>query len=65
MKQRELIRHLQKNGCSLLRQGKKHMIFINSVNGKISSLPRHKEIKYFTAVKICRDLDIPIPEKFN
>lgn len=41
MKYNELYKKLKKNGCSLLRHGKRHDIWLNPVNGKIAELPRH------------------------
>lgn len=29
MKQRDLIRHLERHGCELLREGGKHTIYVN------------------------------------
>ena len=58
MKRRELIRHLQANGCELLREGGRHSVFVNRANRKVSTVPRHSKVKDFLALKICRDLDI-------
>ncbi len=60
MKLRKLIRHLEKHGCYLLREGGNHTIYYNPQNGKISAVPRHKEVKTFTARKICKDLEVPV-----
>jgi mRNA interferase HicA len=62
MKRVKLIQHLQKNGCYLLREGSNHSLYFNPANGKISTLPRHSDVKKFTANKICKDLNIEIPE---
>jgi len=59
MKRKELIRHLKKNGCDLLREGGKHSVYINSKANKVSTVPRHTEINDFLARKICNDLNIP------
>lgn len=61
MKRRELIRHLEDNGCLFLREGGKHTIYYNPVNNRTSAIPRHTEIVDFLAVKICKDLEIPPP----
>jgi mRNA interferase HicA len=58
MKRRELIRHLEKNGCEFFREGGNHTIYVNRWAGKTSSIPRHNEIADFLARKICKDLDI-------
>ena len=61
MKRNKLIQHLEKQGCFLLREGGSHSLYFNPSNSKISTIPRHRDIKRFTAVKICKDLDITIP----
>jgi predicted RNA binding protein YcfA (HicA-like mRNA interferase family) len=61
MKRRDLIRHLERHGCELLREGGNHSIYINRVAGKSSAVPRHNEINEFLARKICRDLQVPQP----
>jgi len=65
MKLRKLLKHMEANGCYLLRQGGNHTIYHNPANGKISSVPRHREIKNFVAKKICRDLEIDEPSDLN
>ncbi len=47
--------------CNLTREGGHHSIYQNAVNKKISSAPRHKEVKNNLVRKICKDLEIPIP----
>ncbi|MBW4629855.1 MAG: type II toxin-antitoxin system HicA family toxin [Brasilonema octagenarum HA4186-MV1] len=61
MKRRELIRHLEANGCLLLREGGKHTIYYNPSNNRTSAVPRLTEIVDILAVKICKDLEIPPP----
>jgi predicted RNA binding protein YcfA (HicA-like mRNA interferase family) len=61
VKHRELLRHLERQGCELLREGARHTVYINGRNGKVSTVPRHREINQFLARRICRDLDIPEP----
>jgi hypothetical protein len=58
MKRRELLRYPETKGCVLLREGKKHSVYLNKIKNKISTVPRHKEISDFLARKICRDLEI-------
>jgi mRNA interferase HicA len=60
MKRRVLIRFLETNGCVLLREGKKHSVYLNKIRSKVSTVPRHREINDFLAHKICRDLEIPL-----
>jgi mRNA interferase HicA len=61
VKRQDLIRHLQVNGCHLLREGRAHSIWINPVNEQQAAVPRHREINNYTARAICRQLDIPLP----
>jgi len=58
MKRNDLIKHLEKNGCEFLREGKKHTVYINRKKLKSSTIPRHREINDFLAKKICKDLEI-------
>ncbi|MCG2711967.1 MAG: type II toxin-antitoxin system HicA family toxin [Candidatus Omnitrophica bacterium] len=59
MKRKEFIRHLNKHGCRLLREGAKHSWWNNIRLNKRSAVPRHAEINDILARKICRDLGIP------
>ncbi|MEH1932763.1 MAG: type II toxin-antitoxin system HicA family toxin [Nostoc sp.] len=61
MKRRELIRHLEKNGCLFLREGGRHTIYYNPSNNRTSAVPRHTEIVDTLAIKICKDLEISPP----
>jgi mRNA interferase HicA len=61
MKRRDLIRHLQKHGCVLEREGGRHSIWLNPANGLIQAVPRHTEIGDFLAKGICKKLEIPLP----
>ena len=61
MKRVELIRHLSKQGCELLREGGRHSIWKNIQTGDMSAVPRHNEIKELMAQKICKDLGIKMP----
>ena len=61
MKRTELVRHLSRHGCELLREGKKHSVFVNRAHRRSSSVPRHSEINDFLVKKICKDLAVPEP----
>jgi mRNA interferase HicA len=61
MKRRELLKYLETQGCVLLREGKRHSVFLNKLTKKVSTIPRHREINDFLSRKICRDLQIPPP----
>jgi predicted RNA binding protein YcfA (HicA-like mRNA interferase family) len=61
MKRRDLIRHLETHGCVLLREGARHSVYVNRLSGKVSTIPRHREVNDFLARKICRDLEVREP----
>ncbi len=61
MKRRDLIRHLEKHGCEFSHEGGSHTVYVNRAVRKCSTVPRHREILKFTARKICRDLEVPLP----
>ena len=61
MKRIDLMRHLERSGCELLREGKRHTVYVNRAAKKSSTLPRHREINDFLARKICDDLQVPQP----
>ena len=61
MKRKKLIRHLLMHNCRLLREGSRHSIWQNIISGKLTAVPRHKEIKDLLVRKICKDLDIEAP----
>jgi predicted RNA binding protein YcfA (HicA-like mRNA interferase family) len=61
VKRRELVRHLEENGCRELREGSRHTMYVNPRHKKVSAVPRHTEINAILARKICRDLEIPDP----
>ena len=59
MKRQVLIKFLTANGCVLLREGKKHSLYRNIANGKMTAVPRHPDIQEMTVKSICKQLDIP------
>jgi predicted RNA binding protein YcfA (HicA-like mRNA interferase family) len=61
VKRVDLIRHLEAHGCRLLREGGSHSVYVHGESRKVSTVPRHREIKEFLARKICRDLETPPP----
>ena len=44
MKRKDLINQLTAEGCTLLRHGSRHDIYVNSKNGMKQPVPRHVEI---------------------
>jgi hypothetical protein len=63
MKRHELLRHLRFHGCILKREGTKHSLYLNPVNGVVEAVPRHVEIDNRLAEKICKRFEIPLPGK--
>lgn len=61
MKRVDLVRFLLGNGCRLLREGGRHSVFVNEATGKVSTVPRHREINDVLARKICKDLELTGP----
>ena len=61
MKLTDLERHLRGHNCTFLREGGAHTIWMNPATRKITSVPRHREIKEGTVRAICRQLEIPRP----
>ena len=62
MKRRELIRHLEGHGCRLKREGGGHSLYLNPATGETQTVPRHAEIVFITARKICQGLSVPQPQ---
>jgi len=58
MKRNKLVTYLKKNGCAFLREGGSHSLYRNISSGKISTIPRHPDIKENLCRKICKDLGI-------
>lgn len=63
MKKLDFERHLKNNGCQLLREGGNHAVWINTITGNQSTVPRHKEIDNRLCKNICKQLSIPMPTK--
>ncbi len=61
MKRRDLVRHLERYGCEMLREGGNHTVYVNRARRKTTAVPRHREINEFLARKICQDLEIAEP----
>jgi len=45
VKRRDLLRHLRQHGCAFLREGGNHTLYINRAAKKVSTIPRHNEIR--------------------
>ena len=60
MKRLDLLRHLERHGCELLREGDNYTIYVNRARQKSTAIPRHREINELMVRKICRDLAVPV-----
>ncbi len=56
VKRRDLIRYLEENGFSLLREGSNHSIYTNNL--KTIPVKRHKLLDRITANEICKQAGI-------
>ncbi len=61
MKRRDLLAHLTRHGCCLVREGGNHSWWENPAFNRRSAIPRHAEISDILAKKICKDLGIEPP----
>jgi mRNA interferase HicA len=55
------LRHLKVEGCHCARDKGPHSIWRNPRTGEIQAVPRHVEIDYFLAKKICLKLSVLVP----
>lgn len=61
MKRKDLVKHLRRHGCRLLREGGAHSIWENPVKNLRTPVPRHTEINEYLAHKVCDQLEVPRP----
>lgn len=59
MKRYKLIRHLEREGCVLLREGARHSVYLNPRNLLQATVGRHRELDDLLCKKICKQLGIP------
>ena len=59
MKRRDLIARIIAEGCVLVRTIGKHDFYRNVITGDCQPVPRHREIKEFTARAIIKRLSAP------
>jgi len=59
IKGNEFIKHLNKQNCYLNRNGAKHEVFLNDLNKKKTTVPRHTILDTMTCQSICNQLVIP------
>jgi mRNA interferase HicA len=56
MKRTDLIRTLERMGCVLIRNGRRHDWYQNPNSGECQPVPRHREIKEHLAKHIIKKL---------
>lgn len=61
MKRQKLIQHLTAKACELLREGKRHSIYLNTDNHQTAPVPRHPDIDSRLVRMICKELGIEPP----
>ena len=59
MKRRDLLARLHDEGCVLVRTVGGHDWYRNVITGECRPVPRHREIKEFTAKAIIKRLSAP------
>lgn len=62
MKFHDLISRLRDEGCVFVRHGAGHDLYRNVITGRQETVPRHAEVKEFTARSIIRHLSAPRPD---
>jgi len=60
MKRGDLLRYLERCGCQLDYEGRRHTIYKNPANGERTSVPRHMEVDNRLARRICKQLGIQL-----
>ena len=63
MKRVRFEKYLHTLACELVREGAKHSVFQNMLNGTLTTVPRHVELQPFLVRKICRDLGVEPPKE--
>jgi len=57
VKRRDLVRHFEKHGFYLLREGAKHSIYTDG--SKVIPIKRHKQLDRTTANELCKQAGLP------
>jgi len=58
IRRKDLIRHFEKHGYSLLREGGRHSIYYKEGKGTIP-IKRHRDFDRITAIRLCKQAKIP------
>ena len=59
MKRNVFLKYLKENKCVLVREGANHSLYLNTNNGKKSTVGRHPELSNLMCKIICKQLGIP------
>lgn len=59
MKRNAFLKYLKANDCILVREGSNHSLYINTKNGRKSTVGRHPELSNLMCKVICKQLGIP------
>jgi mRNA interferase HicA len=59
MKRNAFIKYLKANGCNLVREGGNHSLYMNTKNGKKSTVGSHPEMSNLMCKVVCKQLGIP------
>jgi hypothetical protein len=59
IKRRDLVRHLRRHGCRMVRQGAAHEVWTDAAGAQRSTVPRHRVVPRGTARAICDQLGVP------
>jgi predicted RNA binding protein YcfA (HicA-like mRNA interferase family) len=49
MKRKDLLAHLARHGCVMVREGARHTVYFNPKTNRTSTVPRHRETNDFLA----------------
>ena len=61
MKLKDLIKHLEKNGCIFKREGGSHT-YKNPTNGAMTSIPRTERSRRTSPKRSATTLEYPVPK---
>ncbi len=63
MTRNKLLKHLRRHDCKFQREGANHTIYTSFDGTRKTAIPRHSESKANLVRKICKDVDIPVPDE--
>jgi len=54
---KDLLKHLEANNCRFVREGGNHTIFKNPETGRMTAIPRHREVKKISRERYAMTLE--------